>query len=264
MANAPGVCTPWAEIGDMPCLAYDDDPGLAEQMLQFASDVLYDLTGRQWPGECTETVRPCADRRVAPGRPTWFPTPAERGSWGTCSCNRANRCGCTTLSEVKLSNHVLSVDEVKVDGEVVPAPEYVLLDEAYLVGLTQADGSMRSWPCCQRLDLEDSEVGTWSVTFTHGGMPPVGGTLAAASLACELLKAFDAEAKGCRLPKRVTSITRQNVTVAVLDPLTLFSDGFTGLAEVDLWVASVIKGRQRRRGRLIVPGRSRRPFTRGA
>lgn len=256
----PGVCTPWAELGDVPGLEYDDDTARIEQWLQFASDVLYDLTGRRWPGLCVSTVRPCAARRWHPTA-TWWPGD-QRGAMGTCSCNRADSCGCHTLSELRLADHVLSVDEVRVDGEVVPSVEYGLLDHRYLAGYTKADGSRRVWPCCQRMDLPDTEPGTWSVSFTHGGMPPIGGTLAAASLAGELNKAAGARS-GCRLPKRVTSVVRQNVSVAVLDPLTLFQEGRTGLPEVDLWVASVNKGARERSARLTWPGRGRRQRTTG-
>lgn len=252
--DRPGVCTPWAEIGDMPCMDYETDSAVAEAMLLFASDVLYEFTGRQWPGVCISTVRPCAERSRG-GAAGWWPVGGRRGSWGSCSCNRSRRCGCSSLSEVRLADHVLEVVHVVVDGVVVPPVEYALDDHRFLVGLTEADGSPRVWPCCQRLDREPTEAGTWEVTFTHGGMPPRGGSLAAASLACELVKAFTPDAKGCRLPKRVTSITRQNVTVSLLDPLTLFSEGQTGLPEVDLWLGSVIAGRRRRRARLIVPGR---------
>lgn len=256
--HVPGVCTPWAELGDLPDQDYTMDPARLEQWLQFASDVLYDVTGRRWPGLCSTTVRPCAARRHHDVS-QWWPGDA-RGSIGTCSCNRARSCGCQSLSELRLADNVVSVDEVLVDGEVVPAPEYGLVDHRYLVGYVKADGTRRSWPCCQRLDLPDTAEGTWSVSFTHGGMPPIGGTLAAASLAQELAKSGVA-GSGCRLPKRVTQVVRQNVSVAILDPLTLFQEGRTGLPEVDLWVASVNRGAKERRARLSWTGRGRRQRT---
>jgi hypothetical protein len=257
-----GVCTPWAGEGDMPCVDYDTDPVLVESLLQFSSDVLYAMTGYRWPGLCEETVRPCAQRQVGE-EPHWWPVGSTvRGSWGTCTCNRSARCGCTSLSEVVLSNQTVEIVQIVVDGEVVPPVEYRVDDDRYLVGLTKADGSRRDWPCCQRLDLELTEEGTWAVDLIHGGMPPIGGTLSAAALACELLKALEPGAPGCRLPKRVTNITRQGVSMAILDPLTLFAKGQTGLAEVDLWLASVALGPARRRGRLIRPGSRRRTVTR--
>lgn len=245
----------------MTCAPYEADAGRLLECLRFASDVLYQLTGRQWPGECEHVIRPTADFAVT--RQGWWPagTAADaRGSWGSCSCNRARRTGCYPVSEIKLADRVLEVTEVKVDGEVVPSTEWRLDDHRYLVGLLQPDDSPRVWPCCQRVDLPDTEVGTFSVAFKGGGLPPIGGTIAAASLACEIGKAIgviDLEDSPCRLPKRVTSITRQGVSVAVLDPLTLFQEGRTGLAEVDMWVASVQQGRARRRATIFPLGRGR-------
>ena len=249
------MCSPWAGLGDVPDQAYEDDAGRLEQWLGFASEVLYELTRRRWPGVCTTTVRPCASPRFSP-TPTWWPGDG-RGATGTCSCNRSAACGCHRLSEVRLADNVLAITEVRVDGVVVPSTEYGLADRQYLVGYLRADGEPRAWPCCQRLDLEDTAEGTWSVTFQHGGLPPMAGTMVAASLGAELNKA-NSGGTGCRLPKRVTQVVRQNVAVAVLDPLTLFQEGRTGLPEVDLWLAAVNKGANERPARLSWPGRAQR------
>lgn len=255
----------------MACGSYDADEGALLSCLQMASDLLYDLTGRQWPGLCTETIRPAAKFVRAPSAGWWpgngfgpvDPGTVARGAWGSCTCNRAVRSGCNWLPEIRLADRVLSIEQVKIDGQVVPEVEYRLDDHRYLVGLQQANGQERFWPCCQREDLDDTEPHTFSVKYVRGGLPPIGGTLAAASLGCELAKGMgllgDDAARKCRLPKRVTQITRQNVSVAVLDPLTLFQDGRTGLAEVDLWLESVRQGRARRRGTFVRFGRSNRP-----
>jgi hypothetical protein len=265
-----GVCSPWAELGDMPCQTYEADPNVMAMLCQFSSDVLYDLTGRQWPGLCLSTVRPQSGEAALgavswPGNGYRQPWLVERGVWG-CSCNRSERSGCSFVPEIKLADRVVSVSQVKIDGVVVPTNEYRIDDHRYLVGLRRPDGSERTWPCCQDDGLPDTQPHTFSVSFTRGGYPPVGGTVAAASLACEFAKGMgllgDDAAKKCRLPRRVTSIVRQNVSVAVLDPLTLFQDGRTGLPEVDLWLASVVAGRARRRATMIPMGkrrRSRRP-----
>lgn len=243
----------------MECQTYGVDTTKLERHLQFASDTLYELTGRRWPGLCETTVRPQSG--VAAAGRTWPGNGYDvgvlaRGVW-SCSCNRSTRTGCSSVPELKLADRVVEIIEVKVDGEVVPADEYRLDDHRYLVGLRRPDGSERTWPCCQRDDLADTEVDTFSVTFVRGGLPPVGGTIAAASLACEFARAAGLLEGTCRLPKRVTSIVRQNVTVAVLDPLTLFQEGRTGLPEVDLWLESVRQGPARRRGTMIPMGRRR-------
>ena len=137
-------------------------------------------------------------------------------------------------------------------------------DYRRLVYLPESDSAtVQGWPCCQRLDLADSEDETWAVSYSYGVDPPIGGIRAAAALGCQLALAFEPETIGtCRLPQRVTSLSRQGVTMAVLDPLELFADGKTGLAEVDLWVASVMLGAARRRAVVRVPGQPRRGIRR--
>jgi hypothetical protein len=266
-ARASNLCSPWAELGDMTCQTYGSDPTELERMLLMASGVLNEITGRQWPGLCSSVVRPQA-AEPAPGPRRWpanggpnVVSSGERGVWIGCSCNRSVRTGCAGVPEIRLADRVVSVTEVKVDGVVVPPEQYRIDDHRYLVGLHKPDGSERTWPCCQRDDLPDTAVGTFSVAEVTGGLPDIGGTVAAASLACEFAKGLgllgDENVKKCRLPRRVTSIVRQNVTVAVLDPLTLFQDGRTGLPEVDLWLSAVQMGRTRRRGTMIPMGKRR-------
>lgn len=45
--------------------------------------------------------------------------------------------------------------------------------------------------------------------------------------------------KPCKLPERITSITRQDVTWQVLDPLEFLDKGLTGIGSIDLWVARI-------------------------
>ena len=241
------TCEPWATVADVctPCDDYEMDEALLEDSLQLATDVLFQFTGRQWPGECTETVRPCG-----------YGTAIARG-W--CGCMSSSSCGCKRLSELWLPNGpVVSVSEVKIDGDVLDPARYRVDDQRTLVYLPASPSAVRQgWPCCQRLDRADTEADTWSVTYTWGSLPPIGGVKAAAALGCQLALACQPEAVragACRLPQRVTTITRQGVSMALLDPLTLFADGQTGLAEVDLWVGSVLAGRQRRPGMVYRPG----------
>lgn len=50
----------------MPCDAAPFSDALVEDALNAASGILYVLSGRQFPGVCTETVRPCALRTGEP------------------------------------------------------------------------------------------------------------------------------------------------------------------------------------------------------
>lgn len=241
-APCQSTCTPWAAIGDVPSACSSVDAGEMADWLQVASDVLFNLTGLRWAGSCTETVRPI----------------------GECSCGGQlhDRCACGWLPQVELGGMPLtSVPTVRVDGVTLrgpddPEPQYRVDDWRWLVRLPDEEGRNPGWPCCQRLELPDSEAGTFSVEYVWGSPPPIGGRKMAGVLACELAKSADPSAAGCRLPKRVTTITRQGTTLAILDPMSLAKDGMTGLAEVDLWVASVLLGSRRRRGSVFDPTRS--------
>lgn len=237
MAVTSEVCGSWATDADLctPCDDYSLDPTEIDRALLMASDVLFNFTRRRWPGVCEETVRPCSTLCAAPRLPS---------------------CSCGNVSEFTLpGTPVVAVSEVKVDGAVVPIDEYRVDDAATLVALGD-----RRWPNCQDLRLDDTEERTWSVTYEYGALPPIGGVRSAASLACQLIMSCQPEAirdGRCRLPKRITTITRQGITLAILDPLSLFNDGLTGLPEVDLWVASVNRGDRQRSATLIDPLRRR-------
>lgn len=249
------TCEPWATEDDLcsPCSPSDADIDI---WLQIASDILFAFSGRQFPGHCTDTVRPCArwtgdttpPRSLQPyaaGWP-WYP------SWGYCGCNRDVRTGCSPIPAITLGGApVVSVEAVKVDGTTLDSSAYRIDDYRWL---TRIDG--QGWPCCQRMDLDDSQSATWSVTYTYGRRPPLGGKKAAAVLACDYAKACIGEP--CQLPDRVSQMTRQGVTEILLDPLVLTQNQRTGHKFVDSWLDSVNPDRLRRRGRVIIPGEQRR------
>lgn len=262
------TCSPWATVADVcsPCDDYAFDEILLEDSLQLASDVLYNFTGRQWAGVCDDVVRPCGNRTTMVwGRyavPVGTLATAALPLVGWCGCYDSRTCGCRRLSEIRLPGFpVVAITEVKIDGQVVDPARYRLDDNRWLVWIPDPTDvePRKAWPCCQRTDLPDTEVGTFSIAYTFGSDPPIGGVRAAASLGCQLALSCQPETVGaCRLPKRVTTITRQGISLAVLDPLTLFKDGLTGLSEVDLWVQSVFLGAKRRRATVKVIGSGRR------
>lgn len=257
------VCAPWAasDIAVGCCKGGFTDPGLATDAFLIASTMLYNLSGRRWPGVCADLVRPTAEHAQALGGWTpgdyWRANPdplpnwaAPYGMWGFCGCDRTEVCGGASVSEILLPGYpVVAVTEVKRDGVVVPSSLYQLQDRRRLVALGDA------WPCCQDVTKADTQTGTWSVAYTWGAAPPRGGVRAAAALGCELYKGWAKPAGDvCQLPERVTTITRQGVTMATLDPWDLFDKGRTGIATVDLWLASLDRGSRSRPSELFVPG----------
>jgi len=241
-APRTGVCSAWATTADLcdPCSDYELDATLLDDMLEASSNLLYALLGRQWPGSCTETVRPCSrytsDRLGADQRRA-----LENAGWqvmSSCGCHRGDRCGCSALPEVDLGLYpVVSVTQVRIDGAVLDPAAYRIDDWSRLV---RVDGS--GWPCCQDLTGDPaSDPDTFDVTFVHGVDPPAEAVHAAAVLACELVLSCQPETAGkCRLPNGVQTLVRQGVTeeLIVNDSLELFRAGLTGIPEVDLVIAA--------------------------
>lgn len=228
------VFEPWATEDDLPAAAVDKSvsPSVLSKALLFASEVLFNITQRRWPGLATDVYRPC------------------------CSCAGPVSCECARWSALELPNTpARSVTQVLVDGVVVAPEEYELRDGGWVHAVRQPDGTLRSWLRCQDLTLPPTAVGTMQVTYRWGTEPPPAGRIACGVLAWEFAVAWTPTLEGqCRLPKRVTSVTRAGITVAAIDPLTLFEKGLTGIPEVDVWTSSLTVGTKRLPGRVHVPG----------
>ena len=230
------VCASWAAETDLPdsCDLTAVKPATLTKALRFASDVLYNLTGQQWPGECTDTVRPC------------------RGAHGFC-----DRCGWGAQTVTLPGQPVISIDEVLLNGDVVDPAWYTLRDNAMLAAVRQPDGQRMVWPCCQDLSRPSTEQGTFEISYTFGGLPDQGGVLAAALLGWEFAVSWTPDCSAsCRLPQRVQTITRGGVSMTVLDPLDLFDRGRTGVPDVDMWLMSKRQGRSSR-AQFVDPARSK-------
>lgn len=246
------TCQPWATHEDacVPCDAYGVDPDELDIAMQVASDVLYNLTGRKYPGACTETIWPQAQWSEQFQLPPWWPyVPA----FSFCACHQGRRTGCTGVSEIKLPGAPVNPQGITVMIEGDPFTDFSLDDHQYL---RRTDGN--SWPCCNGF----TDDAGWSITFSHGAMPPIGGVKAAALLGCQLALAYNPGLLGddddrCKLPDRVTQVVRQGVTLTMLDPEALFDEGKTGIAAVDMWIESERLGNARRRATMIQPSKHR-------
>lgn len=223
------------------CPAWDTaDPDLRARVSAVATEILWALSGRRF-GVCPITVRPCRTPCVGGLAPAFGPyygggsfTPTLLdGAWvngcGTCTSD----CSCGELCEVVLPGPVDSVIEVTVDGLAIPPADYLVHDHRALV--RREAGAC--WPTCQDLAAPPTDPGTFAVTYGLGIPVPAAGLYAAEVYACELVKACTDGP--CRLPRRVTSVTRQGVTWALLDPMEFLADGLTGLYEVDAWIKAV-------------------------
>lgn len=221
--------------------------------IELASRILFDLTGQRWPGPQADVVRPCSPLRAQ--APRWlgsaYPPAVVGVGTGWCGCSGPELCGCATPGIVELpGTPVVSVERVTVDAVVLPAAAYRLMGQL----LVRTDGT--DWPCCQDWTVKGDQPGAFEVRYTWGALPEVSGQYACSVLACELWRTTPAsgQAATCRLPKRVTTISRQGVNLAMLDPMAMFPDGLTGLPEVDLWLTSLRYGQAHRPSTVMVPG----------
>lgn len=277
-----GVVQPWCDPA-----AIRVRPGcgtLDEKLLlgaaRVASELLYGMTGRQFAGRIQAYTRPNARPSNVDWRSWgqmggfgWY------GSWGTCSYAYGTGYGAASLAawgahncqvappEVELGGYpVISVDTVLIDGVTIPPEEYRVDDYKVLVRVRPTASSMPTektgWPVCQRLDLPDTEPGTFAVTFTYGTPPPAGGKEAAISLAAELALIWGgADDSLIRLPQRITQVVRQGETLTIADKQDFLDKNRTGLPDVDMWIKSVNPAGMQRGAQVWSPdlGRARRP-----
>jgi hypothetical protein len=235
----PDVCWPIDDGCDdnfktLPQEVQDRSAALAVQTLRM-------LTGYQ-VGGCPVTVRPCKQPCAPAGFNTYagpwtVPYIDDSGLWLNMVCgNCTGDCSCAVLEQIDLPLPVGRVDEVRVDGAVLPADAYRLDPPGHLVRL---DGEQ--WPTCQDLSLPDTEVGTMSVTYLNAAEVDGLGAYAGGVLASEFAKACSG-AK-CRLPSGVTEISRRGITMTI--PSGMFTEGLTGIREVDAFILAYNPYRQK-------------------
>lgn len=204
-----------------------------------AVQVLWSLSGRQF-GICETTVRPCPEGHR---QTSLYPYGLGFGfggysvfgwdgfGWFGMGCGCAGRCRRSGPGAVHLPGPAAEITKVQVAADTLTADQYKLENNVlYRVG------DSTRWPT-QRLDRPTGEPHTWAVTYLRGTPPPAG----SASLVGLLAKEFLAACAGdkCRLPRNVTSVSRNGVSYQVYNPHDIFAYGKTGLPEVDLWLAAV-------------------------
>lgn len=256
VAPGAGPCTDWISGADVAavCSALDTsgDPSVYDGVAHTASEILWAASGRQFSGYCGPvTVRPCV-----PNCGCWTPGRDWQWSWGygywlggggngvsaVQDCVGDAGC-CGYLSRVKLSGYpVTAIDEVKIDGTVVDSGDYRLDGYKWLTYLEGPNGLRRRWPSCQNLSRPDTEAGTFSVTYTHGILPPQIGLDAAVQLACAL-----ATSGACDLPAGASRVARQGITIEMGVDKNGIPVGLAGLSLVQLFLNAYNPSGLRRR-----------------
>jgi hypothetical protein len=252
-----GPCTPWITGDDVAacCNVETSSGALFDQAAAEASALLFELSGRQFAGECgPRTVRPpcdscyCGYQILSRG---YVIGPWDYGYPLLSYCDQC-MISCAP-SMVKLAGvPVREITEVLIDGDVVAADQYTLLNQRYLVRLDD-----QRWPVQQNLTQPDTEDGTFSITYTYGQDPPELGVSAAAQLGCQLYAAC-AGAGDCVLPAGTTRVIQQGV---VVEKLAFTSWAFrmgewrTGLGLVDAFLQAYNPAGIKRHPTFWAPGK---------
>lgn len=124
------------------------------------------------------------------------------------------------ISEILLPGPIAEPLELVVAGEDIDPCDLRVDDYAFLVRL---DGG--------------TFHGDWSVTYLKGEPIPPGGELIAGILACEYAKSICND-QTCKLPKRLTTVTREGLTMGMIDNFSGLENGFTGIWVIDDWITT--------------------------
>lgn len=198
---------------------------------QLAVSIMHALSGRQF-GLIDQTARPC---RVGGRDLSWggrATVPVYYGSgWITELCGCPGACQRSGPNMAHLPGPVHDVTEVKINGVVLPSVVWTV--EGNVIYRRDAP-----WPS-QNLNRPLGDVGTWGVTYRKGIAVPDGVDQLTGILAKEFLTAVTEDPSRCRLPRTVTTVSRQGVTYRAYDPAAIYASGKTGLAEIDMWLAAI-------------------------
>lgn len=204
------------------------DPALLALGIESASQVIWAATGRQF-GICEAEVHVCREncacappggygsRLYAYGQP--YPVNTTDG-WINCHGQPRGcgpQCGIRPCETVALfPSPVAEIVDVTIDGSTFPAGDYRVDD---WIDLVRTDGDC--WP------------DEFDVTFRFGHDVPTVVRRAASVLACELI--YACLGGQCKLPSRVQTITREGLTLGLLDDFdVLWERGGTGIFDIDL------------------------------
>lgn len=220
------------------------DPALADQAIAVATEILWSLSGRRF-GYRTLVVRPCQEPcrslEFVSGDP--IATFTYLGSAVGCGCSTGGQC--SRPHGIELGPYpVNAVLGVTIDGDTLDASRYRLDDHRRLVRIDGED-----WPTTNDFVSPATEAGVFEVTVRVGSPVPYAGQMGCEELACELVRAH--LGLDCNLPQRVQSVSRQGISMTLLDPQRFLDEGRTGLYLVDLFLRTVNPNQLRRRPRIV-------------
>lgn len=155
---------------------------------------------------------------------------------------------------------VISVESVEWLDSGEPL-EYAYRSGHRLVFSRPPVGGFTTWPASGRLPgpwcgTEKKKV---RIQYTFGSALPEAAEQAMNLLAVEIQLGIDGDTE-CRLPERITSVSRQGISYTILDPLSYLDQGRTGIPEVDSVIRALNPSKARRQAKFY--GRVARPSDR--
>lgn len=189
-----------------------DDEDLLEA-IEDASTVLYYLTGRQFHGTRQATVRP--------------------------GCHAGCGCGCS-IHQINLGLWpVTELISIRYEGTVYTGTD--ITDTFHLNNrrfLARNDGDRlltgNQWAVGGGAYDTEDDGHVFEVTFDHGMQIPSLLKRATRALACEWVSQLAGMGGTCKLPERVTTVTRSGITMDVASAIDMLREGKTGIYQVDL------------------------------
>jgi hypothetical protein len=239
--SAPSLPCNWEVDGGTCCEEWDTyTDEVQEAAGQYGALVMWAATGRRF-GLCERVVRPCGRTSGTNQRASgywwtdgsWLPY-IMNGIWRNCAgCGGGfGCCSCEPACQVYLPGPVYSIPAtgITVGSDIIPIDSWRVDDGQWLV---RTDGDC--WPQCQDYNDDTSDT-FFQVTYFRGNAVPQVLLNAAGELACEWAKSCTGAA--CRLPQRATSISRQGISVSLVDVDALLRHGLTGIPTVDQVIRS--------------------------
>lgn len=220
---------------------------MALEACRMASFILWAWTGRKYSSveTATETYE-CACSAASRRPDTYMPASLgvypllENGVVTNAAVN--TDCGCFGTSNgrhvrLRLRNRpVRRVNFVRRGSETLDPGEYSVQNSGLL---TLRSGS-------------PNDVCGLTVSYSYGVGIPGGGRLAAKLLAEEFLKSWNGD-DDCRLPDRVTNVSRQGVSFSIIDRQEFIDDLRTGILEVDMFLRAVNPQRALKKAKVFSP-----------
>lgn len=188
-----------------------------------AWDTLRLLTGGR-VGNCVQRIRPCLSN---PCNVCRGDVASIGGLEGPCGCDS---CACKRIPEISLASPIAHVWSVSIDGMLLGPSDYLIVDGRKLI---RTDGL--PWPSCQDMTVGPCDPGSFTIEYIPGIEPDAAGLWAAGVLACEYAKSCSGGK--CRLPASVSTVSRQGMTITMDEGM--FSNGLTGIREVDAYILSI-------------------------